>query len=161
MSVNRELPHVFVLPEDDANVRLANEFHKQLDMNRLRQMQVLPVAGGWNEVLKVFESIHVAEMNRWPNRFMVLLMDFDSRADRMGRARSAIPQHLANRVFVLGVFTEPENLKMEFGSYDQIGSDLAADCRDGTDATWGHRLLRHNAGELDGLRERVRPFLFP
>jgi hypothetical protein len=161
MSVNRELPHVFVLPEDDANVRLANEFHKQLDMNRLRQMQVLPVAGGWNEVLKVFESIHVAEMNRWPNRFMVMLIDFDNRKDRLGLARNAIPQNLAQRVFVLGVFTEPEDLKKEFGSYDKVGSDLATGCRDGTDTTWGHKLLRHNAGELDGLRKCVRPFLFP
>ncbi len=161
MSVNRELPHVFVLPEDDANVRLANEFHKQLDMNRLRQMQVLPVAGGWNEVLKVFESIHVTEMNRWPKRFMVMLIDFDNREDRLGRARNAIPQNLAQRVFVLGVFTEPEDLKTEFGSYDKVGSDLATDCRDGTDTIWGHKLLRHNAGELDGLRRCVRPFLFP
>jgi hypothetical protein len=160
MSVNRELPHVFVLPEDDANVRLANEFHKQLDINRLRQMQVLPVAGGWNEVVKVFESTHVAEMNRWPNRFMILLIDFDDREDRAGHVKNAIPKHLADRVFVLGVLTEPENLKAELGSYDKIGSDLAADCREGTDTTWGHRLLRHNAGELGGLRERVRPFLF-
>jgi hypothetical protein len=160
MSVNRELPHVFVLPEDDENVRLANEFHKQLDMNRLRQMQVLRAAGGWNEVLNDFESNHVAEMNRWPNRFMVLLIDFDNREDRLGRARNAIPQNLAQRVFVLGVFTEPEDLKPEFGSYDKVGLDLATDCRDGTDTTWGHKLLRHNASELDGLRKRVRPFLF-
>jgi len=161
MSVNRELPHVFVLPEDDANVRLANEFHKQLDMNRLWRMQVLQVAGGWNEVLKAFESIHVAQMHRWPNRFMVLLIDFDNREDRLGRARAVIPNPLADRVFVLGVLSEPENLKTDFGSYDRVGSGLAADCRDGTDITWGHRLLRHNAGELDGLRLCVRPFLFP
>jgi hypothetical protein len=161
VSVNRELPHVLVLPEDDANLRLANEFHKQLDMNGLWRMQVLPVAGGWNEVLKDFELNHVAEMNRRPNRFMVLLIDFDNRADRLERARSAIPQNLAQRVFVLGVFTEPEELKPDFGSYDKVGSDLAADCRDGTDTTWGHKLLRHNASELDGLRKCVRPFLFP
>jgi hypothetical protein len=161
MSVNRELPHLLVLPEDDANLRLANEFHQQLDMNGLWRMQVLPVAGGWNEVLKDFESRHVAEMNRRPNRFMVLLIDFDNREDRLGRARSAIPQNLAQRVFVLGVFSEPEELRAEFGSYDKVGSDLAADCRDGTNKTWGHRLLRHNASELDSLRRFVRPFLFP
>ncbi|MGA7221189.1 MAG: hypothetical protein WBX38_22935 [Candidatus Sulfotelmatobacter sp.] len=160
MSVNREQPHVLVLPEDDENARLANEFHKQLDMNRLRRMQVLQVAGGWNEVLKAFESNHVAEMNRWPKRFMVLLIDFDNREDRLERARRAIPNHLANRVFVLGVLTEPEDLKTEFGSYDKVGSELATDCRGGTDTTWGHKLLRHNAAELDSLRKYVRPFLF-
>lgn len=40
--VNKYLPHVFVLPEDDANVQLANEFH--LQVNQLRQMQVLEPA---------------------------------------------------------------------------------------------------------------------
>ncbi len=37
--VNKYLPHVFVLPEDDANRQLANEFHVQI--NGLRQMQLL------------------------------------------------------------------------------------------------------------------------
>ena len=36
--VNKHEPHVFVLPEDDANTRLANAFHKNVDWNRYRQM---------------------------------------------------------------------------------------------------------------------------
>ncbi len=62
MSVNRELRHLFVLPEDDANLRLANGFHLEVAWNRQRQMQVLPVAGGWNEVLILFEDVHVVEI---------------------------------------------------------------------------------------------------
>jgi hypothetical protein len=38
---------------------------------------------------------------------------------------------------------------------------LGMDCRDGTDTTWRHELLRHNAGELGRLNDRVRPILFP
>jgi len=71
MSVNKFLPHVFVLPEDDANRQLANGFHLQIASNLQRQMQVLPVAGGWVDVLNLFESEHVAEMDRWNRRFMV------------------------------------------------------------------------------------------
>jgi hypothetical protein len=160
MSVNRELPHLLVLPEDDANLRLANEFQRQLDFDRLRQMRVLPVAGGWSEVVKAFKSVHVAGMDRWPCRFMVLLIDFDDKQDRLERVRADIPPHLAERVFVLGALSEPELLKPELGSYEKIGFDLATDCRDGTETAWGHRLLLHNASELQGLRERVRPFLF-
>jgi len=37
---------------------------------------------------------------------------------------------------------------------------MAKDCREDTDTTWGHPLLRHNTGELDRLREHVRPILF-
>jgi hypothetical protein len=29
-----------------------------------------------------------------------------------------------------------------------------------TDLTWAHRLLRHNAGELERLRPHIRPILF-
>ncbi len=41
MSVNRHLPHVFVLPEDGANRQLAKGFHLEVDWTRQRQMQVL------------------------------------------------------------------------------------------------------------------------
>ena|SRR5438270_10525113 len=160
MSVNKNRPHVLVLPEDDANLRIANGFHMELDMNRYRQMQVLPVAGGWNEVLNLFESQHVTGMDRYPSRFMVLLIDFDHNEARLERAKASIPQHLADRVFVLGAFGEPEDLKADLGGYETIGSRMAEDCRHDTDQTWGHPLIRHNAGELNRLRERVRPILF-
>ena len=111
MSVNKDQPHVLVLPEDDANRQLANEFHLQVDWNRLRQMQVLRVAGGWNEVLNLFGAEHVVRMNRWPERFMVLLIDFDGNADRIRKAKAVIPDHLTDRVFVLGTWTEPEALR--------------------------------------------------
>jgi hypothetical protein len=70
---------------------------------------------------------------------------------------------LSDRVFVLGVLTDPERLSASLGheTRENIGRALARECYDGTDATWGHPLLRHNAGELDRLREHVRPILFP
>ncbi len=162
MSVNKHQPHIFVLPEDDANRQLANEFHKQVDWTRYRQMQVLRVAGGWNEVLNLFESEHAAGMDRWPCRFMVLLIDFDGIKERLQDAKARIPQRLTDRVFILGVWSKPEALRQAgLGSYETIGEAMAKDCREETDTTWGHKLLRHNATELDRLREHVRPILFP
>jgi hypothetical protein len=64
-----------VLPEDEANSQLANGFHLQVDPARQRQMQVLPVAGGWTQVLERFLSNHVVDMNQCPDRYMVLLID--------------------------------------------------------------------------------------
>ncbi len=55
MGVNKNSPHVYVLPEDDANRQLANGFWQGLDWKRQRQMYVLPVAGGWREVLNLFD----------------------------------------------------------------------------------------------------------
>jgi len=160
MGVNKALPHVLVLPEDDANLRLANEFHTCVDWPRYRQMQVLPVAGGWSKVLDQFESVHVTEMNNCQCRFMVLLIDFDGDRDRLQRAKNRIPEHLLDRVFVLGAWSTPEALKNALGSYETIGSDMATDCREGTDKIWTNGLLRHNATEIDRLREHVRPILF-
>ena len=79
-------------------------------------MQVLPVAGGWNKVLKRFKSEHVMEMDRCPNRFMVLLIDFDGKDDRLETANAAIPEHLADRVFVLGAWSQPKALKAGRGA---------------------------------------------
>jgi hypothetical protein len=161
MSVNKQLPHVFILPEDDANRQLAEAFHKDVDWSRYRQMQVLPEARGWNEVLRRFKRDEVDGLEKWSDRFMVLLIDFDGRDDRLDTAKAEIPGHLTRRVFILGTFTEPEDLrKAKLGDYETIGSAMSKDCREETDTTWNHPLLQHNAGELARLREHVRPILF-
>ena len=158
MSVNQYEPHVFVLPEDDANRQLADGF--RLEVDRFQQMRVLRVAGGWRRVLELFKSQHIAEMNRNPKRFMVLLIDFDNQPGRLDLAKAEIPRGLADRVFVLGALTEPEDLKPTLGSYEMIGKALANECREDTYTTWSDGLLRHNAMELTRLREHVRPILF-
>ncbi|MGD0776052.1 MAG: hypothetical protein ABSC05_24820 [Candidatus Solibacter sp.] len=158
MSINRHKPHVLVLPEDDANRQLANGFllHPSLST----QIQVLEVAGGWTKVLDLFRSDHVHTMAAYPNRSMVLLIDLDGRQGRLDQAKESIPDTLKDRVFVLGVWTEPEALKANLGSYEKIGLAMAEDCREDTTATWGHELLRHNSGEMERLRQKVRPILF-
>lgn len=160
MSVNRHQAHVMVLPEDDANRQIANGFQLQVDHNRTRRMQILPVAGGWIEVLDLFESQHIAEMDRLPLRLMVLLIDFDGHIDRLATAQGRIPDGLRDRVFIIGVFTRPEELKHSLGSYETIGSALADDCREDQSNTWGHPLLRHNTNEVQRLTQTVRPILF-
>src|ERR1022692_2541346 len=159
MSVDKHRPHVLVLPEDDANRQLANGFLLDQSVS-IRRIQVLPVAGGWRKVLNSFESEHVREMDRYSKRFTVLSIDFDGHKDRLTYAKDVVPARLIDRVFVLGVWTEPEKLRTDLGRpYETIGKAMAQDCREETDATWGHDLLRHNAGEIDRLRDSVRPFL--
>jgi hypothetical protein len=161
MGVNRYLPHVYVLPEDDANRQLALGFQLSLDPFMLRRMQVLPVAGGWLRVLEGFLSDLVVTMGRHPGGFAVLLIDFDGDAGRLGLAKNRIPGSLTERVFILGALTKPEELKSRFGlTYSEIGSKIAQECRDGSDTIWEQELLRHNAGELARLRECVRSILF-
>jgi hypothetical protein len=158
--VNKHRPHVFVLPEDDANRQLANGFVLDASLRFPRQIFVLPVAGGWTQVLERFLSDEAVDMQNCPDRYMVLLLDFDNDPQRLDTARNRIPVHLSERVFILGVWSEPERLKEALGPYEEIGSALAQDCRDEASATWDHLLLRHNGEELARLRERVRPILF-
>lgn len=158
MSVNRYQPHVFILPEDDANQDIANGFLQEVNV---RVVRVLPVAGGWIKAVESFGVDLVPELNRHPVRHLVLLIDFDGDEGRLDQVKARIPQHLRERVFVLGAWTEPEKLKHDLGSYETIGRKLASDCRNDTSATWGHALLRCNEAELARLRQRIRPILFP
>lgn len=87
MSANKHRPHVLVLPEDDANRQPANGFLLEVDPVGMRRMQVLPVAGGWNDVLESFVAEHVREMDLYTARFMVLLIDFDSNEGRLEAAK--------------------------------------------------------------------------
>ncbi len=155
MSVNKAKPYVHVLPEDRANSSLAIGF--QLELGRFRQMKVLREAGGWTKVLEEFTAVHIGEMERDANRFMVLLIDFDGKPNRLDYAKTFFPTHLTDRVFILGVWTKPERLK---GKLEETGAALAKDCREGTSETWDEPLLQHNTGEVARLRKRVRPFLF-
>ncbi len=161
MSVNKFLPHVLILPEDDANRQLANGFHLALEPPFIRRVQVLTEVGGWINVRDRFISDHVFEMKKYPNRYMVLLIDCDGRENRLQEVKDVVPPELTGRVFVLGVLSEPEALKQgNAGSYEDIGLALARDCRDGTNVVWDQPLLRHNANELGRLRQDVCPMLF-
>ncbi len=153
--MNKYQPHVLVLPEDDANRQIANGF--DFEIGGPTQFKVLRPAGGSRKVLDLFRSVHIAEMERYANRTMVLLVDFDESAGRLGRVKDMIPSHLDERVFVLGVWTEPEKLPQ---GLKETGELLAEDCRSGTSNTWDHDLLKHNAVAVDRLRKIVGPILF-
>lgn len=150
-----------VLPEDDANRQLANGFHSGIDRSVERQMQILPPVGGWRRVLDAFERDHIRALVQYPSRVLVLLIDFDQEEERLAYVKAQIPSSLTERVFVLGVWSEPEKLKSAgLGSFEDIGERLAKECRQSVAPTWDHELLRHNSPELKRLREVVAPIFF-
>lgn len=159
MSCNRELAHILVIPEDDADRQLANGLHMMIDPKRQRQLQVLPEAKGWRKVLKTFEDEYIRYLTSYLAGHVVLLIDFDLQEDRLLEAKNCIPTELADRVFVLGVLDEPEALK-KLGTPEEVGRMLAADCRDQTEQTWSHPMLKHNADELARVRKTVCKIIF-
>lgn len=161
MSVNKERPHILVLPEDKANTDLANGFINNVNV-AIRAVQVLPCEGGWENVIGKFKVYHLQKMRAYQERRIILLIDFDGRPeDRLSLVEKEIPEDIKKRVFVLGVHSEPEKLrsvtKMKF---EAIGAKLAEDCGENKKDFWAHELLKHNDHELNRLFEDVRPFLF-
>ena len=157
---NKYKPHVLVVPEDDANRQILNGFLIGPNLDP-RAIQILPPRGGWRKVLEDFKKNHIPMMYKYPYRMMILVIDFDRNSERLDIAKAWIPSDLCERVFILGVFSEPEQIKKETGlSFEAIGKGLAKDCADNTEKLWGHNLLAHNKSELDRLVVSVKPLLF-
>ncbi|MBD2410208.1 hypothetical protein FACHB389_19720 [Nostoc calcicola FACHB-389] len=160
MSINKYQPHLFVLPEDDANRQIANRFILNLNLNN-RAIQVLPEARGWENVVEIFTHDYATTMRQYPHRMIVLLIDFDEDENRLSYVKDKISKDLIDRVFILGVLSEPEILRRDIReNFEQIGEALAKDCSDNTNKLWGHTLLKHNKTELERMILSVKPFLF-
>jgi hypothetical protein len=161
MSANNYAPHVFVLPEDQANRDIVLGF---LTYHRLKARVIIPLqnAGGRGKVVETFKAVEISRMRKYPQRFMILLIDLDNNLARLAQVQSEIPPDLTDRVFVLGSLRDPEALRSTgLGRFEDIGLALAKDCDQNTNTIWGHALLQHNANELARLQHNVRPILFP
>jgi hypothetical protein len=160
MSLNKYKPHLLVLPEDDANRQIANGFILDPNLNA-RAIQILPPVGGWKKTLDNFRDDHAPEMKDYPERRIVLLIDFDQKYEKRLSCVKQISPELVDRVFVLGALSEPEDLKRNIGkNFEDIGEALSQDCVDNTREVWGHDLLKHNETELDRMIFSVKLFLF-
>ena len=158
MALNRERPHLLVLPEDDATRSIANSFVDACT----GQMQVLNAERGWSHVLETFKSDHIAQLRKYQHRHLLLLIDFDDdHPARLVHFQNAIPPDVGDRVYVLGALTEAETLKREAGKkFGPLGQALAQGCYEDDYSLWQLGQLQHNANELQRLKNNVKPFLF-
>lgn len=86
-----------------------NGFLQSPNLNN-RAIQVLPPAGGWQRTVEQFTNDYAPTMRKFPQRMIVLLIDFDNRESQLSYVEGQIPDDLKERVFILGVQSEPENL---------------------------------------------------
>lgn len=159
--MNKYAPHVYVIPEDDADRQIADGFvlHPRV---REARIQVVPPAGGWSKVLKTFQDEYLPRLRDYPDAHVVMLIDFDGRVEtRKADFEQEIPVDFKIRVFVIGTKHTPEALKKEARkSFEDIGRSLADDCAEGAAELWGHEQLSHNDVDRRRLMETVKPFLF-
>ncbi|CAN5674390.1 hypothetical protein BH11ARM2_BH11ARM2_01260 [soil metagenome] len=109
-----------------------------------------------------FLKDHIPDMRRFPERKMVLLIDFDGKNKNYESVLLAIPEDLLPRVIILGVATEPEDLKRRLrrepelfpglNNLEAIGQRLAEDCGKQTGSLWSHTLFSHEAAHKELTR---------
>jgi hypothetical protein len=165
MSINKYQPHVWIIPEDRANEEIANGFIQHHAVDRAvatRAVQVVRPAGGWSNVIVVFEREYVPWLRRFADSQVVMLVDFDDKIDdRKTLFGQAIPEDLKSRVFVIGSKENPESLRRELKmSFEKIGTALADDCLGQGFKLWCHAHLIQNSSELDRMAHVVKPMLF-
>jgi hypothetical protein len=143
-----------ILPEDDANREMANGFILN-DCVIHRNINVLKAAGGW---IKAVKKIDECGLDHYPERRLLLLIDFDDGATtRLTSIKAEINEQFADRVYIMGTASEPEQLRKAFGkSFEEIGLEAARQCAEGKDDFWKHDLLKNNAAELARLSQHVR-----
>lgn len=159
--MNKYGKQVLVLPEDRANASIANGFALHPLLKGARYT-ILPEAGGWIKALEKFREVHVPAMLRNTERVLVLLIDFDEKLDRFDKALEYVPTELRDRVFVLGVWSEPEKLKAELNrsTLEGIGTRIARACNGEPEEIWAHQLLKHNEEERQRFQRQLGGFLF-
>lgn len=160
--MNKYLPHVYVIPEDDRDRQIADGFvlHDQVKDSRIK---VAPPAGGWLKVLETFRDEYISKLFDYQGAHVVMLIDFDDQVEqRKTRFEQGIPEELKTRVFVVGSKQDPETLNRALKNigFEKIGEYLAADCSANSAELWDHEQLQHNDAERQRLVQTVKPFLF-
>jgi len=160
MSVNSFKPHILILPEDDANRQIFIGFIGNSRINS-NIFQILPIANGWTKAMEQLLNNEIPKMRNFSERRIILLIDFDRREDRFFLIMEQVPEEFKDRVFVIGVKSDPESLRRSTNkSFEKLGEKLAQDCVDNINDLWNHDLLKHNKIELERMRQSIRPFLF-
>lgn len=159
--MNRYKDHIYVIPEDGANEQIANGFVNHHSVKH-GQIQVMPAAGGWSNVLTTFQEEYITALRNYPLAHVVMVIDFDEDVQRRrARFQQEIPDNLKSRVFVIGSRDEPETLKRLLNiGFEKLGESLANDCDLGIAEHWNHEQLQHNDPERQRLFQTVRPFVF-
>lgn len=161
MSLNRYKPHILIWYEDDAYRQIVNGFIKNPALNYRAINVPHEPFGGWRNVADELDNLDIYKMSRYTQRHLLLLVDYDNNVGRLNYIQNKIPENLSDRIFILGVLSESEELKRNIRKdFEKIGMALAQDCADNTRSMWAHDLLKHNESELDRMVSLVRPFLF-
>lgn len=160
MAANRYAPHLYVIPEDDANRQIAVGFEKDYRI-KPRSIQIIGPAGGWKKALEKLSDDYYRILESNHNSRVLVIIDCDGDAERISRALGEVPAHLRGRVFIVGTMSEPEVLKKTFNTtLEKIGQAIADECFDENVKLWNHEQLIHNSSEVERLKRDLFSIVF-
>jgi hypothetical protein len=161
VSANKYTPHLIVIPEDQAVREIVNGFSTCLDANE-RQFSVYDLARGWERGKEILLDLSKGYMREYPHSYAILIVDFDRNAHRGSEIKNQVPEGVRDRVFVVGVLNEPEDLKESTGmKFEELGRQIAGGCKDSSIDFWkGQELLAHNVDEIRRLSGAIRDLFF-
>jgi hypothetical protein len=153
---------VLLIPEDRALGDIAIGFR-----SRVAHLRVEPPVGGKARLREQLVTQEIEKLRRFPNRFLVLVRDFDGQ--RLTDLRDAIPDDLQHRVFILGPLNEAEDLRAELlssnrldpNTWERIGQLLADECLSGARTVQQLGQLAHLDHEFDRARSTLMSLLAP
>ena len=160
MAVNKYKPHIYIIPEDDADRQIANGFELD-DRLSVRALQVMKPAGGWAPVVESIIDEYLPKLRSNKNTTVVGIIDCDNHEHRIAEQLEKIPEELRDRVFILGTHQNPETFRSSVKlSFERIGEVLADECFREEFDVWHHDDLRHIRDEIQRARDVLRPILF-
>lgn len=170
MSANRYQKHLLILCEDYATNAMVNGFLSSRHLKNARQVQTLPYLKGWQSVVDSVLNKQLQELARYPERELLLVIDFDKDPARATTIRQHIraalekrqlPYEFEQRVHILGALMEAEDLRRALGqSLEEVGQEAAQQCHENRSALWLHDLLKHNQEDVKHLTMAFRRLLF-
>ena len=141
--------HIVVVPEDQATRQLGNGLSNAFP-SIINRIKLLREAGGWPDAIATINDL---KLDKYPKRRVLLIIDLDLDANRLGfiRSQPEISKY-NNRIFILGSFQAVEQLKTVCGDNDleNVGQKLGEDCN-----FWNHPLLTDCRADACRLKAEI------
>jgi hypothetical protein len=124
-------------------------------------MQIVAPAGGWLKALEKLRTEYFAVLERNLNCRVLVLIDCDQDPNRIVEAIGTMPEHLRERIFVLGTLRDPESLQSAMKmTLETIGEQIANECFEEEANVWKHPDLIHNQPEVASLKQSLFSAVF-
>ncbi len=153
MSINKFRPHLHVIVEDSKLADIARGF--AIENAHRNQFDIRQPAGGWPRAEVQLER-QINELDNYSQRIVIVVIDFDNEGEqRRERFLEVVPEHLRERVIVLGPVGKCEQLTSELAiDRESIGRKLARECQEDAWESWNCTQLAHNQPSASGFRQR-------